>query len=277
VQAGVRITWIALIAVAISLCGTPATPALAAEEHPTGIFAPFAGCPVSDPAVSLCIVARITGGRLVLGRRTAPIGRPLTLQGGLVEDASESRAYTLVPATDGNTLSKTALVVPGGLAGIGGAGGAVEVTATPELVGPVSAVELSLPNLVSEEGVGLRLPIRAKLGNPFLGSSCYDGTAATPLTLNLTDGFTTPPAPNKSIGGFRGEVSNAEQGGELALTLAGSVLVDNAFAVPGVSGCGTASPSIDADLGLPASSGHNTAVLTADVSLATPEAIELGG
>jgi hypothetical protein len=261
------------IAAAACLCSAPTT----AAGAPSGIFAPFADCPVGNPAVSLCIVAHITGGQLVIGKRTVPIDHPLTLQGGLAEDASESRAFTMVGAVDGDTLSKTALVVPGGLAGIPGAGRTVEVTATPELAGPAGAVHLSLTNLVSEEGVGLLLPMRVRLGNPLLGSGCYEGTAATPLALALTDGLTEPPLPNRTIKGLRGEVSNAEQNGELALTLAGSTLVDNAFLAPAVSGCGPATASIDADLGLPSPAGHSTAVLRADVSLATPEAIEAGG
>jgi hypothetical protein len=40
---------------------------------------------------------------------------------------------------------------------------------------------------------------------PLLGSSCYVGSSARPLQLNLTAGATSPPAPNKPISGKRGE------------------------------------------------------------------------
>jgi hypothetical protein len=249
--------------------------AMATVHHPTGYAAVFADCPLSNPAVTLCIVAKINAGRLILGKKTVPIDKTITLQGGLILIEPESQIFTLVGAEDGNTLSRTALAVPGGLVGIGSVTRATEATVTPELAGPSSTVELNIFNLAQEIGTGLRLPIKAKLSSPTLGSNCYVGSASDPLVLDLTTGTTSPPAPNKPIKGALGGLSNVEEKGELFLTVAGSSLVDNAFAVPAVTGCGSFYSSLlSSAIGLPSPAGHNTAALVCDIKLATTEAVK---
>src|SRR5580704_12607249 len=92
-------------------------PAIAGETHQlSGDFAPFADCPLRNPAVALCMVAKITAGELVVGRRKVPIDKPLEIQAGLVE-TTRLNEYTFAAAEDGNTLSKTTLSIPGGLTG----------------------------------------------------------------------------------------------------------------------------------------------------------------
>ena len=68
--------------------------------------------------------------------KTVPINHTVLLQGGLASSAVTEQP--LIGATNGETLSKTALTVPGGLAGIGELELGGEVTATAELVGPPS-------------------------------------------------------------------------------------------------------------------------------------------
>ena len=222
-----------------------ASPALATEHHPTGNYAPFADCPLSNSSVTQCIVASTTSGEFTVGNKTVPINKTITLQGGTIP-IKESREVTFVAAEDGNTLSKTALYVPGGLFGTKPPEswpkeakerfeeminkGLTGVTETTELAKPASAIKLDTTNLIFEEGVALQLPVKVKLSNFLLGSSCYVGSESNPIILNLTSGTTSPPEPNKPIKGSAGELEVLEEGA--LLRLIGGSLVDNAFAAP---------------------------------------------
>src|SRR5208337_5373589 len=104
--------------------------------------------------------------------------------------------------------------------------GLTGVTETTELAKPASAIKLNTTNLIFEQGVALQLPIKVKLSNFLLGSSCYVGSESDPIILNLTTGTTSPPEPNKPIKGSRGEFK-VEEGGALVI-LSGGSLVDNA-------------------------------------------------
>jgi len=187
-----------------------------------------------------------------------PINRTVTLQGGV-------EGTTLIPAADGNTLSKTPLQLPGGLAGIELLPPLTEVTATAELAGTAS---VSVANTLAGEGTAVALPIRVKLDNPFLGGSCYIGSTSEPVSLKLTTGTTNPPPPNHPITGSPGTLElGAGLGGIGKLSRVS--LVDNSFAAPGVNGCGPLplvyDPLVDIVAGLPADSGHNTAIMNGTV------------
>jgi hypothetical protein len=265
--------------VALLACLGLVSSSSASEYHLTGVYAPFADCPLSDLALSSCIVGEVRSGELVVGRRTVPIDNPFMLQGGLFPSSSGSEESAFVGAQDGDTLSRTKLSLPGGLAGILApsylpasllrqfdgliAGGATGVTMTPELAGPASAIELSEYNLIVEEGVAVRLPLKIKLSNPFLGGDCYIGSATYPIVMNLTTGATDPPAPNRPIHGTSGGLEGLEE--DRVIVLRGTSLVDNAFAVPKATGCGgdysaVVDPAIDAQVGLPSPPGHSTAI-----------------
>jgi hypothetical protein len=257
-----------------------AGPAAAAE--PTGAFAVFKECPLSNPEVTECIYAKTTGGELKAGSVAVPIKVPVILQGGTKEE--ESAYHKLVGAANGETLSKSPEAVPGGLFGItapeyleGEAkeefeeainNGITGVHATTELVGEPSTVVLNPTNLIFEEGVALELPVRLHLENAFLGSHCYIGSASNPITLKLTTGTTSPPEPNKPISGSAGALEVLEAGN--VVKLSGGSLVENAFAVPGAEGCGgifapVVDQAVDARLGLPSPAGHNTAILKGEL------------
>ena len=201
-----------------------------------------------------------------------PIKRTITLQGGLAVN-SETGVITFVAATNGETLSKTPQTVPGGLVGIEGLGG--EVTATAELAGPASSIVLNPDNLLAGQGTALSLPVKLKLGNPFLGNHCYGGSNAHPIVINLTTGTTSPPKPNKPISGKPGTIG-AEEEGEIAVISENS-LVNNSFAAPGVEGCGLVpffvDPLVDVGFGVPAGEGHNTAILNGTLKLTSAEAV----
>src|ERR1035437_6269288 len=240
----------------MALCA--ASPALA-KQAPNPEYAAFKDCPIHVKGVKLCVIATTTSGEFTIGNKTVPINKTITLQGGLT-----NKSEVLVPAADGNTLSKTSLTVPGGLLGIGGIGG--EVTATTELLGPVTLN----PSLVAgRKGTAVTLPIRVKLDNPVLGESCYVGSELEPVILHLTSGVTAPPPPNTPIEGSAGTLVLNK--GATIVTLEGNTLVDNSFPAPAAEGCGGSlalliNPIVNLQVGLPAKAGHNTAVLSGSVS-----------
>jgi hypothetical protein len=210
----------------------------------------FADCPTAVPDVNVCAYSTVTGGEFQLGSKTVPINKTIVLQGGLKLGSKE-----LVPAADGNTLSHTPLTVPGGLIGIGLPG--EEITATAELAG---TVELNTTALLNG-GPSVLLPLKVKLDNPVLLAKCYVGSNSEPVSLTLTTGTTSPPPPNTPINGKTGHLSFAAAGAMVRVT--GTVIVDNAFAVPGANGCGPLGledPVVDLEAGLPAGAGHNKVV-----------------
>jgi hypothetical protein len=262
-----------------------ASSALATEHHPTGDFAPFKDCPLSNPSTNFCVFAQTESGEFVVGKETVPIKNTITLQGGIhvIENEElEIEGYQFIGAEDGNTLSKTPQNVPGGLAALVKCyeisnfferlacevifeNGLTGVTATTELAAPASSIGINLNNLIGGVGTALSLPVKVKLSNPLLGESCYIGSNANPISLPLTTGTTAPPEPNKPITGKIGKVEFKD---EFALTvIKENTLVNNSFAAPVAEGCGgifsfLIVPLVDAKLGLPSAAGHNTAILS---------------
>lgn len=274
-------------AAALAVAMVCAVPALA--TGPTGDFAVFKQCPVGNPAVNLCFFAQSTGGEFHVGTTTVPINKTITLQGGSIVN-EETGAETFVAAANGDTLSKTALNVPGGLLGIIAPtgwpvwlqnifnefinNGITGVTATTELVGNPG---ISRSNLLSAEGTALELPVRVKLGNAFLGNSCYIGSASHPIIQHLTTGTTSPPPPNTPISGTVGELEFKDE--FTLVIIKNNSLVDNAYAAPVASGCGgifsfLVDPAVNAKLGLPSAAGHNTTRLNGTLQNATAEAVK---
>jgi hypothetical protein len=235
-----------------------APPAMASGK-PTGEYAPFTQCPLGTMGVNQCVYIATSSGELVFGKATVPITKTITLQGGLIVSGGEE---TFVEATEGKTLSKTPEEVSGGFEG--------PLTLTLELVG---AVTLSQKNLAEGKGATLTLPVRAHLKNAFVGESCFIGSGTKPITLNLTTGTTSPPPPNKAIKGSGG-TKETKEGGNLIVYKADS-LVDNAFSVPQVEGCGTlVTPILNAKFGLPSAAGHNSAILNGNSEFASAKAVK---
>jgi hypothetical protein len=276
-----------------------ASPALA---EPKGIFKVFNDCPTTTPGNAICSFAQTTSGEFSIGTTKVPINQTITLQGGGVLTGSENfNEYFLLPAKDGNSLSKTALNVPGGLTGlinceeIKGSGffevleratckaifenKTTGVTATTELVANMSnPAILDIGALALGERTALTLPVRVHLKNPLLGEGCFIGSEAHPVQLHLTTGTTSPPLPNKPISGNPGEFSEEEEKG-FGLTVAkNNSLVDNSFSAPVSEGCGgffsfLIGPIINSKIGLPSAAGKNTAILKGTLKLASQEAV----
>jgi hypothetical protein len=282
---------LAVAATSLAVLGF-AAPALA---KPTGEFANFGECPLSNKAVNQCIFAQTTSGQFSIGSTEVPITKTITLQGGLIfieEPRSETFVDAKIPA---NTLSKTPQTVPGGLLKIVASKGWPEilqiifnefinkgitgVTETTELAGTPSLNRL---NLLFGEGTALNLPTRVHLENSFLGNNCYIGSSKHPVTVELTTGTTSPPEPNLPIKGNVGEVE-AKHEGEL-ITIKKNSLVNNTFSAPEAEGCGeqilfgiftgVIDSAVDSELGLPSASGHNTAILNGNLENATATAVK---
>ncbi len=285
--AGLRKGVLVLAAASMLVLAT-AAPAMAESKE----FAVFAQCPTKNPSVSLCFYITSSGGEFIIGNKTVPVNKTITLQGGSIVN-EETGAETFVAAANGESLSKTPLTVPGGLFGIKAPTwwskeaqewfnkqineGLTGVTATAELVGTPG---ISRANLLNAEGVALSLPVRLHLNNVILGSACYLGSKSHPVTFELTTGTTNPPKPNKPITGTVGELEFNEA--FTLVTIKGNKVVDNAYSVPGTEGCGGAFSFIVNELvekifGVPAASGHNTAILEGTLKNATAEAVVEAG
>jgi hypothetical protein len=273
-----------------------ASPALAKE--PTGIFSVFKQCPRFTTGVTFCLYTQTLSGEVTLKKQTVPIEKTITLQGGIKRN-EVTEVETFVEALNKETLSKTPQKVPGGLLGlvkcneITGTGfaeaaarftcelvfenGLTGVNAVTELAKPASEIKISKNNLANEEGTALSLPIKVHLENPLLGSECYIGSSAKPITLNLTSGKTSPPAPNKPINGKIGEENFVGPEFEF-LEVTDNTLVDNAFSAPEATGCGgifsaIINPLVDSKIGLPSAAGNNTAIQNNTIKEATIESV----
>ncbi len=277
--------WAIAIMAALAALSALAAPALAIE--PTGDFAVFKQCPRFTTGVELCLYAETQGGEVTLNKQTVPINadgkHPIILQGGFTNAGTNEEKF--VGALNGETLSKTPQNVPGGLAGlvncteIVGSGlfetlarstcklvfenGTTGVSAVTELAKPASSIGINTNNLENQEGTALSLPLKIHLENTLLGSECYIGSSASPVTLNLTTGTTSPNPPNAPISGKVGKIVAKDE--FEFIELIGNKLVDNAFSAPEATGCGgifafLLDPIIDSKIGLPSADGKNTAI-----------------
>lgn len=287
-----RVVCLALLAMALATLGL----AGGASAKLVGEFTRFQHCPWKTAGVERCMYSVTNGGTFVLGSKTVTIDKEVVLQGGYQEPAEEgpdAGFSKFFAATNGVTLSKASLPVPGGLLGIVPPESSpplvkllsafffenslTGVNSTMELAKPASDIRVSELNLALGEGVVLKLPVKIKLDNPFLGKNCYVGSSTTPIKLELRPDTTNPPPPNKPITGNPGEVTFLEKA--RILRLSGVELVDNAWSAPTASGCGgllafLVNPIINAQVGLPAAAGKNTAILKNTVYTTTTFALK---
>ena len=267
---------------------------------PSGPYVMFQYCPYTDPSVASCVYSVTSSGTLSIGNTSLPITQPIVLQGGLA-DLGPGPLYDAVGAP---TLIAPAANVPGGLLGIVNpapdwpgplwtlfwtiVGTVNNVSATMELVGTTQTNfgNALNPPTDGSDPTAVRLAARVHLQNPFLGDTCYIGSAANPIVIQLQAGTTNPPLPNKPISGSPGTLNfiftdPVNYIGYLEED--GLSLVDNSFAVPGASGCGNValglpiitpvletlvSAAVNLKVGLPSAAGKNTAILNGTTSIA---------
>jgi len=267
---------------------------------PSGPYVMFQYCPYTDPNVASCVYSVTSSGTLSIGNTSLPITQPIVLQGGLA-DLGPGPLYDAVGAP---TLIAPAANVPGGLLGIVNpapdwpgplwtifwtiVGTVNNVSATMELVGTTQTNfgNALNPPTDGSDPTAVRLAARVHLQNPFLGDTCYIGSAANPIVIQLQTGTTNPPLPNKPISGNPGTLNFifTDPVNYIGyLEEYGVSLVDNSFAVPGASGCGNValglpiitpvletlvSAAVNLKVGLPSAGGKNTAILNGTTSIA---------
>lgn len=262
-----------------------AAPALAT---PTGGYEVFKECQYANPEVTACLVGKTESGYFTIGNRKVPIKNTQTLQGGYIE--KEPGVQKFVGATkEGETLPKTAQPVPGGLLDILAPEflnkeqkekweeainkGPTGVNATIELAAPATSIYFNLLYLEIEEGPALILPVKVHLENTaFLGSSCYVGSNSNPLIIELTTGA------SGTVKGKLGTPEFLEE--EEIIKFNHNSLVNQTFSAPGATGCGLfksvekiVDEAVNAELGLPAGSGKNTAVLEGSLEQTSARAV----
>lgn len=248
-----------LLAAVVGVISAFAMVAPAAQADLNAGYTQFAGCPDpfnEDSDIVTCVRVDITGGHFKMGNKNVPISKPIKLTGGL-EDELKGFSYN----SEGG-LEKVPLEVPGGVIGLTGLDWLVnflnleqlKLYAVTELAGTPTFINLD----------NNQLPIKVHLINPVLGNSCYVGSNASPIVLNLTTGTTSPPLPNKPI---TGKQSNVTLDPVLEIVKGtGGEFVDNAFAAPGANGCVlnlfgflpvNLNPVVNLASGLPSAAGTN--------------------
>ncbi|HEY4812323.1 MAG TPA: hypothetical protein VIH71_14810 [Solirubrobacteraceae bacterium] len=261
-----------------------------AMATPKGGYAVFAQCPVHAAGVDACLYSPTTSGYITIGKQEVPIVNTQVLQGGLLEN-EPTYVKPLSAALNGETLTKTAQKVPGGLLGIKceeikGSGWLekevrslceylfanklTNVYAVTELAAPASSVVLNSAFEQLGIGTALTLPVKVKLENPLFGSECYIGSDSEPINIELTTGATSGGPTGKP-----GTKTTKEEGG--IVEISGVSLVNNTFKAPGSSGCGIfglLDGLINSKIGLPSAAGKNTAVLNGKVEIANSSAVE---
>ena len=264
-----------------------------AQAKLTGEFVKFQYCPWTNESVKKCMWANTEGGEVKLGKKTVTTENDVLLQGGLGAVNTETKIAPFFAPTGGKpALAPVKQNVPGGLLGIVPDASSpwlvkrlikfftenslTGLSSTLELAGAATKIEVSESNIARRENVGIKMPVKVHLENPFLGSKCFVGSDSSPITWKLTSGKTAPPGPNTSIEGASGKVQ-ALEGGRI-LQLNGNILVNNAWSAPKPTGCGgllafLVNPIVSAQLGT-TTAGNNSAKLENTVNTATATAVK---
>lgn len=246
----------------------------AQAREPAAGYGQFAGCPTPEEnsTVVFCLNNTIKSGNLKLGNKNTPIEKPISLAGGV-----NFKGEFFYNSKGG--LSKVKQKVPGGIIGLTG------LTWLAEFLGIEALTLYGTTELAGKPGNPLAevftLPIKVHLENStgVLGPSCYVGSTSNPIVLNLTEGTTSPPPPNKPISGH-GYTELVEDPVFEIVTFKNIKLVDNSFAVPGASGCVltlfgfipiSINGLVNSQSGLPSAAGNNETIQNVDSASANRE------
>ncbi len=217
--------FLAVLGTAIMALALMAPAAMAKTPAPG--YTQFAGCPSAEEKAGItgCLRVDIKSGNFKMGSKNVPIEKPMTLSGGYTEFGAFSY-------NSKGGLTKVKQKVPGGVIGLTGLTWLAEFLGIEALTLYATTELAGNPQPLAEPAY---LPIKVHLENSALGSNCYVGSTATPISLFMTTGTTSPPPPNTPISGKEAEfVFN-----ETTEIYKGSngTFVDNSFAAPGASGC----------------------------------------
>lgn len=253
-----------------------ATAPTAAAEMPGG-WAPLDRCPVDNPAMlaadgrtvsASCLAAVASSGSIKLGGTTVTTGGT-DLQLGVLNTGGT--LTTVSPS--GGALIGDPVAIPGGLLGLMCPSNIPVISQICEAItnGELNAVHATVEpagepsefSLTAGLGVGqpiVRLPVKIRLSNPFLGSNCYIGSNSNPIVLrpaNLT-------RPTRTLVRFNEDGSPNSTGPMGYAVSSGASQGDSTFAVPGASGCGLGGLlnfAVNLKQGLPSPAGNNSIVL----------------
>ncbi|MFF2329476.1 MULTISPECIES: hypothetical protein [unclassified Streptomyces] len=242
-----------------------------------GNWAPFNRCPVDAPAMlaadgatdtATCVSSHSASGSIKLGNTVVPVGAS-DLQIGVV---THPGGGTTVVSPQGGALVADSAQIPGGLLGlmcpsdipvITGICNQLtdvslnRVTATIESVNNPTDFQLLAGTTTGKPIV--TLPVRIHLENPFLGNSCYIGSASDPILLR-PENLTRPTVGTQK---FAGDGTTDAAGPMGRISLLGATQNDTTYAVPGAGGCGLGllNWAVNLKTGLPAASGNNNVAL----------------
>jgi hypothetical protein len=237
---------------------------VANAETPNPGYTQFAGCPspfTENAKILTCVRSDIVSGNLKIGNKNVPIEKTITLTGGVENLFAPSVVYF---NSEGG-LTKAKQKVPGGVIGLTGLTWLLEFLGSEALTLYATAELAGTPVIAGTSFA--KLPLKMHLENAVLGSKCYIGSTASPVTLNLTTGTTAPPPPNKPISG-KAPTLTFEPEREITYAKNGTY-VDNSFSAPGASGCVltlfgfipiSINGLVNTQSGLPAAAGTNEAV-----------------
>jgi hypothetical protein len=249
-------------------------------------WAAYTRCPVDSPIFlaadgdtnsANCIAEESPSGTLRIGNLFA-VSDSLNVQYAVVLNGSTGESVAISPG-EGSIVADQ-FQVPGGLWGV--------ICNPPESAaarglcrtlvwGHRNALTLSLRSagdpenfnilgfdIVGRLGLGTptaSLPVEAQLESPFLGPECRIGSQASPIVIKPADTI----APRVHMEKFDADGRPAI-GGELELVkLTAGTQADTTFTVPRASGCGQSGSLdgiIDSGVGLPATTGHSSIVLS---------------
>jgi hypothetical protein len=258
---GAAVTAIAAVAM-MAPVAQAATPAPGYEQ--------FTGCPsaAENPKIEFCLHSLIKSGHFQMGSKDVPITNPIPMTGG-----TDSELENFAATAEGG-LKPVKQPVPGGVVGITGLDWLVNFLSVEGLKLYAVTEAVGTPKLTLTT---IGLPIRVHLINPVLGNKCYVGSTASPISLNMTTGTTSPPAPNKPISGEEPVITVAPPE---TLVLSNGKYVDNSFSAPAASGCTltllgfipvSINGLVNTQAGLPAAAGTNETIQVIDTEIAAEE------
>jgi hypothetical protein len=239
-----------LVAAALTALALTAIFASAANAAtPAPPYQDFAGCPseAEQPFIGVCVKDEFTSGHIGVGNREIPITNTIVLRGGIEQETANflyNSEGGIVPARQ---------TVPGGLIGFTGYKWLDAAIQNSSLLKLYATVELA-GQVGSQAASTFNVPVKVHLENQFLGNNCYIGSNASPISLHLTA---------TEEGEFE------EEAGRPEVIKGRGVFADNAYSVPGATGCvfnyGSIHQSIDSLVNsayaLPAAAGKDATVL----------------
>ncbi|MEO5878165.1 MAG: hypothetical protein ABIS86_15175 [Streptosporangiaceae bacterium] len=201
----------------------PAEQAVAADYQPTD--ADFAACPTLPTNASrllwACVSLNIVGGEFKLGN--------------IDQQISPLRINTAIGLLDGKITT------------IGGGSGGTTAAKAPAgfTIPGLGSLEITIEQAGDLPGTGpipTSLPLKVHVVHPLVGSKCYVGSDADPISIKPT--LTDP---------------RIQLFGSVPVIRAG--IGDSTFGVPAATGCGLFTGLINAVIGLPSPAGSNKATL----------------